>query len=212
MSDMWTRAGLGLPEAAEPAAIPFLSWGAKYQDTPVFPDEAGGDGPFPTAAVPEPEIDADAIAMEAFAQGFAEGRRVAGVELADERRSMQQLVATLETLQPEPPAALAGLIAETVGRLVRQIVGEAAVDGDLLLARAQAAAALVVEETKPRLRLSPADKAQLADAGLAIELVADPALAPGTILVETPDGWIEDGPQAALARLATQLDRMGITR
>jgi flagellar assembly protein FliH len=212
MSEMWIRTGSALPDTSGRAATPFLSWGVKYRDTPVFLDQAAGEEPFPAAVAAEPEVDPEAVAMESFAQGLAEGRRVAGVEHADERRAMQQIVAMLETLQPEPPAALAGLIAETVGRLVRQIVGEAAVDGDLLLARAEAAAALVVEETKPRLRLSPADKLRLADAELAIELVADPALCPGTILIETSDGWIEDGPQAALARLATQLDRMGVAR
>jgi len=125
---------------------------------------------------------------------------------------MQQLVAGLEALRPEPPAMLAGLIAETVGRLVRQIVGAAPVDAELLLARAEAAAALVIDETRPRLRLCPADHARLADAGLAIDLFSDAALAPGTILIETQDGWIEDGPQAGLARLAAQLDRMGVPR
>jgi flagellar assembly protein FliH len=210
MSDMWMRTGLDAYEAAEPSTVPFLSWGAKYQEVVASPAEPVGQETFAAAAAPE--IDVDAIAIESFAQGFDEGRRVAATEHANERRAMQELVAALETLQPEPPAALAGLIAETVGRLVRQIVGEAAVDGDLLLARAQAAAAMMIDETKPRLRLSPADELRLADAGLAIELVADPALAPGSILIETNDGWIEDGPQAGLARLSAQLDRMGIAR
>lgn len=213
MSEMWIRTGLGAPAPAESAVLPFLSWGTKYQAASVFPAAAGGEDPFAVAGdAASVDVDVDGIAMEAFAQGFAEGRRIAATEQADERRAMQQLVAGLETLRPEPPAALAGLIADTVGRLVRQIVGEAPVDTALLLARAEAAAALVIDETRPRLRLSPADTLRLADAGLPIELVADPALGPGTILIETSDGWIEDGPQTALARLGQQLDRMGVAR
>ncbi|MDB5684824.1 MAG: hypothetical protein JWM75_2522, partial [Sphingomonas bacterium] len=35
---------------------------------------------------------------------------------------------------------------------------------------------------------------------------------PGSIVIETRDGWIEDGPDAALDRLRVQLDRMGVPR
>jgi flagellar assembly protein FliH len=205
---MWSPS-LGARYAHAPEAAPaFTSWASRL--LPVTVEEEAGE-----EVVPEPvdPIDPDEVAIGAFARGYEEGCRAMEAEFAVERAAMQQLIAAAEALQPEPPAALAGLIAKTVGRLVRQIVGEAPVDAGLLLARAEAAAALVIDETRPvRMRLCAADCLLLADAGLDLELVADPVLAPGTILIETKDGWIEDGPAAALARLSNQLDRMGIAR
>lgn len=210
MSEMWSPS-LGARFADAPTVAPaFTSWASR-----LLPVDVAEEDEADQEVAPEPvdPIDPDEVAIGAFARGYEEGCRAMEAEFATERAAMQRLIAAAETLQPEPPAALASLIAETVGRLVRQIVGEAPIDPDLLLARAEAAAALVVDETRPvRMRLCAADCLLLADAGLELELVADPVLAPGTILIETKDGWIEDGPAAALARLSRQLDRMGIAR
>jgi flagellar assembly protein FliH len=205
---MWSPS-LGARYANAPASTaPFKSWASRLLPVAVE-DEPGEE----VVAEPVDPIDPDEVAIDAFARGYEEGCRAMEAEFAVERAAMQRLIVAAETLRPEPPMALAALIAETVGRLVRDIVGAAPVDAELLLARAEAAAALVVDETRPvRMRLCAADCALLADAGLDLELVADPALAPGTILIETKDGWVEDGPAAALARLANQLDRMGIAR
>ena len=158
-------------------------------------------------------IDPEAIALDGFARGFEEGRRTLEAQIADERVSLHRLAGALETVQPQPPAALATLIGETVGFLVRQIVGEVAVDADLLRRRATAAAALVAEEARPaRMRLNPADLDRLAGAELGLALVADPALAPGSVVVESRDGWIEDGPEVALERLQAQLAALAVPR
>jgi len=37
-------------------------------------------------------------------------------------------------------------------------------------------------------------------------------MASGTIVLETGEGWIEDGPQVRLARLRQQLDAIGLGR
>ncbi len=118
-----------------------------------------------------------------------------------------------EVLKPEPTNALALLLAETVDRLVREIVGEVEVDATLLLTRARAVAALIGENTQPsRLRVHPEDLCLLAGNDLPVELAADPSLARGTIRLDTGHGWIEDGPQIRLERLRAELDRMAATR
>ena len=116
-------------------------------------------------------------------------------------------------LRPEPANALALLLAETVDRLVRQVIGEVEVDAQLLIARAQAAAALVAKEVEPtRLRAHPDDIVYLEAARLDVPLHADPSLGRGAIVLETGHGWIEDGPAVRLDRLRAELDKMAAPR
>lgn len=206
MSRIWSRAAA---EAASPAPV----W-AK-------PGDKGGFAPWPgqdeTAADPSPAIseylDPELVRAQAFAEGLAEGRRTVEAEVEAERNAIARLAETLENLQPEPSRELGVLLAETVKRLVRQIVGEVEIDGELLLERAHAAAAVVADETAPaRMRLHPEDHLRLQDAQLGVELVSDHHLAPGTILLETGDGWLEDGPQVRLDKLRVALDRLGVPR
>jgi flagellar assembly protein FliH len=97
-----------------------------------------------------------------------------------------------------------------VSRLIRQIVGQVEVDGALLAARAQAAAAMIGQETDAaRLRLNPADLALIEGARIPVEMVGDPSIERGGLLLETGQGWIEDGPTVRLDRLRAELDRMG---
>ena len=168
--------------------------------------------PRPAAAFGLAEDDfesADAEA-DAYAQGYADARATIEKEIAAERDAIAQLAAALEVLKPEPTGALAMLLAETVDRMVRQVVGEVEIDGMTLLARAREAAELIGKEVEPsKLRAHPDDIAVLETAGLEIELTADPALARGTLVLETGHGWIEDGPAVRLERLRQELDRMG---
>lgn len=146
----------------------------------------------------------------AFAAGHAEGRREAELDYEAERDALARLAQSLQVLKPEPANALALLLAETVDRLVREIVGQADVDANLLLARAQQAAALVAREVEPsKLRAHPDDIVHLGNAGLNVTLEPDPALTRGSIVLETGHGWIEDGPAVRLERLRAELDRMG---
>lgn len=166
------------------------------------------------SAMPDQDNDGGTEAEpDAFALGVEEGRRAAEAELAEEREAVIRLARTLETLRPEPTNALALLLAETVDRLVREIVGEVAVDPTRLLARAKAAAALIGENVEPsKLRAHPDDVATLQAADLQIEIAADPALARGTLVIETGHGWIEDGPAVRLERLRAALDRMAASQ
>jgi flagellar assembly protein FliH len=179
----------------------FRAWGSEA-DTPM----AGND---PAFAQDAGQLRED----EAYARGLADGRRTVEAEIAAERNAIAQLAEALQHLRPEPTLPLAVLLAETVDRLVKEIVGEVEVDGLRLLARAKAAAALIGEATQPaRLRANPADAALLAEADLAIEVRGDPALARGTVLLETGDGWIEDGPAVRLDRLRAELDKLAAAR
>ena len=155
-------------------------------------------------------VDPAATHADSFAQGFDAGRRTAELEFAGERQAIARLAEQLETLRPEPTSALAALIAETVERLVTQIVGSAEIDGALLQQRAEAAAKLIGEDTEPaKLRLHPDDVPLLEAARIPVAIVADESLRRGSIVLDTGSGWIEDGPAVRLERLRATLDSFG---
>jgi len=105
------------------------------------------------------------------------------------------------------------LLAETVDRLVRQIAGEVEIDGLSLLTRAKAAAALIGEATQPaRLKVHPDDLVLFEDCDLDIPVEGDLALERGAIMIETADGWIEDGPAIRLERRRAELDKVAAAR
>jgi flagellar assembly protein FliH len=179
------------------------------RDAPTF-TPWGSEVPADTSEVMVTPLDLESVRADAFARGWEEGRRTAELEFASERDAVARLAETLETLRPEPSNALALVLAEAVDRLVRKIVGGGAIDGAQLVARAEAAAALVADEMAPaRLRLNPEDVPLLEAARIPVALVADEALARGTLVLETGEGWIEDGPAIRLERLRAELDRMG---
>jgi flagellar assembly protein FliH len=157
-----------------------------------------------------PEQERARLEEEAFAAGHAEGRREAELDYEAERDALARLAQSLQMLRPEPANALALLLAETVDRLVREVVGQVEVDANLLLARARQAAALVARDVEPtKLRAHPDDIVHLERADLGVTLEADPGLTRGAIVLETGHGWIEDGPAVRLERLRAELDRMG---
>jgi flagellar assembly protein FliH len=146
---------------------------------------------------------------EAYAKGYDEARLAVEQEYAAERAAITRLAQTLEVLRPEPTNALALLLAETVDRLVREIIGAVEVDSGLLLARARAAAELIGENVEPsKLIVHPEDLAILREADLPIELSGDPSLPRGSVILETGHGWIEDGPAVRIERLRAELDKM----
>jgi flagellar assembly protein FliH len=157
-------------------------------------------------AVHDTAIEAD----DPFALGLAEGQRLAEAAFVVERQQLLALVAAAEALQDEPSEELAQLIAETVERLVRQIVDNAAIDAAWLQAQAETAAAMVAEADKARtLWVNPADAVLLADAPIALPIEADPAMARGTVRIETSAGWIEHGRAVYLGELRAALGSEG---
>lgn len=204
MSNLWPRDFAGQAAnysicGARGVAV-FTPWSSE--------DEAranGGD-----RATEGDEAGAEPAELDAFTQGFEEGRRTVELELADEREALARLAESLDCLRPEPTGALAALLAETVERLVRQIVGEVEIDAALLVRRTEAAAQLIGEEVAPaKLRVHPDDVETLSAARLAVAVSADETLTRGTIRLETAEGWLEDGPEVRLDRLRGELDRIG---
>ena len=145
------------------------------------------------------------------ALGLAEGQRLAEAAFAVERQRLLALAASAEVLQDEPSEELAQLIAETVERLVRQIVDNAAIDADWLRAQAEAAAAMVAEADKARtLWVHPADAVLLMDSPIALPIEADPSMTRGTVRIETSAGWIEHGRAVYLNELRAALGIEGV--
>jgi flagellar assembly protein FliH len=69
---------------------------------------------------------------------------------------------------------------------------------------------MIAEELAPaRLRLHPDDLPLLESARIPVALIGDATLARGSLVLETGEGWIEDGPAIRLERLRAELDRMG---
>src|SRR5690606_3212148 len=100
------------------------------------------------------------------------------------------------------------MIAETVERLVRQIVAAAPIDAAWLTAQAETAAAMIAECDKARtLWVHPADAALLVDSPLKLPVEADPSMMRGTVRIETSAGWIEHGRSVYLDELRAALGR-----
>ena len=158
------------------------------------------------AAHEEPESPVEADLDDPFALGLAEGQRLAEAAFVAERHQLLALLAGAEALQDEPSEELAQLIAETVGRLVRQIVTTAPIDADWLKAQAEIAAAMVADADKARtLWVHPDDAALLADCPLTLAIESDPAMMRGTVRLETSTGWIEHGRAVYLEELRAAL-------
>ncbi len=196
---VWTQ-----PDVAAPA--PFVAWGAALRQAFEVPQDE-------LVFEEEPAIDIEAIRAEAMAQGFAAGIEAGRREADPERAALRTLAAGLEHLRPEPTQGLGAMIAATVERLLHDVVGQVDVDLDTLLARANAAAAMIGEETRPSvLKLNPDDLKHLAGVDLPVAAAPDATLAPGSLRLETGAGSIEDGPAVRLDRLKTALDRIAGTR
>ena len=154
----------------------------------------------------EPATTVSEATDDPFAMGLAEGQRLAEAAFSVERQQLLALIAGAEALQDEPSEELAQLIAETVERLVRQIVGQAPIDAEWLQAQADIAAAMVAEADKARtLWVNPADAALLVDAAITLPIEADPSMTRGTVRIETSAGWIEHGRAVYLGELRAAL-------
>lgn len=213
MSELWSGEAVAdvarVPVWARNASVQsFKPWGSQTyhasEDEPVW-SNADHD--------PSPVLNPTDARTAAFSEGFEEGVKAAEQAFNEERAALIALAQSLETLKPEPSRELGLLLAETVDRLVRQIVGDVTINRETLLERATAAAEIVSDQAGAmRLKLHPDDLERLSDAQLNLNMVPDPHLAPGALILETGDGWVEDGPEVRLDRLRSALDRIGIGR
>ncbi|HET8611426.1 MAG TPA: FliH/SctL family protein [Sphingomonas sp.] len=200
---------LRVPVWTRPAdAARFNAWPREPAWQDEEEDEEGAE-PFPTP----PSVNIEAVRQQAFTEGYEAGIETGRREADAEREALRSLAASLETLKPEPVQALGAMLAATVERLVKEVMGEVRIDPETLLARAQAAAALIGEETRPSLlRLHPDDAARIDASALPVAIEADPAMTPGGLRLETGSGWIEDGPALRLEKLRAQLDLIAAAR
>ena len=195
---VWTQ-----PQARGPA--PFTAWGEALR--------AAFEPPADAIHVPEIPVDIEAERNEAFGDGYEAGLADGRAEAEPEKAALARLATSLGALRPAPSRALGSMIAATVERLLVELMGQVTIDRDTLVARSEAAAALIGEETRPALlRLNPADAARLAGVTLAVPIEADPAIGAGAIRLETGDGWIEDSPALRLDKLRGALDRVAAAR
>jgi flagellar assembly protein FliH len=172
-----------VPVWTRPSATGFTARAAEQGGFSAWAQDDGTPNSGFRAGASNDVADAETLVAQGYAEGLNEGRRL---------------------------AMIAALLATTVKRLVTQIVGETEINSDTLAERTQAMAVMIAEETAPkRLRLHPTDVARLAGVNLAIDVVGDPMLAPGTIMLDTGSGWVEDGPHVRLEKLRAQLDRLG---
>lgn len=218
MSEIWTsdlsQTATRVDTWAKPApSSQFTPWGRSADGQPRRRASDFAPSMMASPAPGEPEPDIEALRGHAFAEGFEQGRQTVLAEFARQREALATLIRSAEALQPEAAGPLAAVLTETVTRLVRQIVGEVQIDPAMLRERAESMAELVTAECGPaRLRLHPDDIALLDGLDLGLPLAPDHHLASGTIILETGEGWIEDGPQVRLARLRAHLDNMGSGR
>lgn len=149
---------------------------------------------------------AAAISDEAYADGFAAGRREAELAFSQERIRFRELIAAAECMRAEPTEELSCLIASAVEMLVRQTVGETDVNRDLLVARAKRAAATIGEASAPGvLYVHPEDARLLHGAELSPTIAIDDKLMRGSLRIETACGSVEDGIATHLAALSEQI-------
>lgn len=146
------------------------------------------------------------ISDEAYADGYAAGRREAELAFTQERNRYRELLAAAECMRAEPTNELSRLIASAVEMLVRQTVGEAEVDGDLLVARAKRAAAVIGEASAPGvIYVHSEDVRFLHGADLGLTVAMDDNLLRGSLRIESACGSVEDGIATHLAALSEQI-------
>lgn len=137
---------------------------------------------------------------EGYTQGLVQGHALVEAEYAADRAALAELAAGLIALAPADAMPIEAAMIELSTRLAIAIAGEAAIDVDLLRARASAAAALLADEFgEVHLLAHPQDVALLSD--LAMPVAGDPALERGSVRAESGPAWAIDGVAEAIARI-----------
>lgn len=166
-----------------------------------------GEAPLPVEPSPMDLIEQARI--EAFTQGFDEGCRITREAGEAQDAARDRLAQAMEMLAPAPSGTLSTMLSAAVIRLVEQIVGEVAIDADLLRQRCDSVAAFIDEnEGKSALHLNPEDLPLVEGIAVDARIVPDATLKRGCVRLDTADGWVEDGPEVRLSRLRALLDDM----
>jgi flagellar assembly protein FliH len=168
------------------------------------PAPAPPPAPLPKAPAPDPHAEALARAR---AEGEAAGRAAAEAEGEALARRQRALRLSFRALDEAALGVLADDLAATVLHLCEGVLGEAARDPEGLRQRCIVAARRIggAAETLA-LHLHPDDIALLGEEALAaLRVVPDPALEPGSVLIEGPEGSVSDGPAEWRRAIAASL-------
>lgn len=170
------------------------------------PSGAGGE----TDEWSEPLAGFDAelqSSADAFAQGMAQGEAIERERVsADAAQATAAIAAAAERFEPCCDNMLAGLLAETVARLLSEMFDAEPARPDHLQRRALMLARMVRDEIEPVcLRLHPDDVAMLSDTALPWPIVIDTTLERGEIRLETREGGITDSPAERIERLRRRI-------
>ena len=198
----------------EPPRPPEPEAGPKHF-TPADPeaDPTEGWDPFDAAQTPTGFIDPiEAARTAAFEEGRAAARAEADAQAARDRKLLSDLAAAIGDDHRIDRDRLAAHLRQTVLHLVRTIVGEKGIDGDLLERRVAAAAGMIGDDAESAvLRLNPADL-PLVEGRLPTNIFAagDAALERGAFVLESAATIVEDGPSLWLSQLIQAIDRAAL--
>ena len=147
-----------------------------------------------------------------FAEGVAQGRLLEREAHERDLALMQSLTHALKTSDRIDREQLARQLREAVMSLVRKLVGDVGVSGDLLAGRIVAAADLLADSAEAAmLRVHPDDVALLADKLPATILpVGDASIDRGSFVLESASTIVEEGPELWLEQLAHAIDRVAV--
>lgn len=195
------EAGTGTAAAGHPGWLALLGEGApdaaQFCEAALFaaPVEPAPPAPAPAQEPSEADHHAQAIAR-AFAQGEAAGRAAAQAEAAQDAARHRAMRLAFRTLDEAATGVLADDLAATVLHLCDSVLAGAARDAEALRARCIAAARRIGGAAEAlALHLHPDDIALLGEDALAgMVCIPDPALEPGSLVIEGGEGTIHDGP------------------
>jgi len=176
-------------------------------------DPTEGWDPFDTTQQPSGFVDPIATAK---ALGYEEGVAAAMAQFAAnagrDRALIDGLTAAINDDRRVDRDRLAGHLRQTVMQLVRQLVGEAGIDADLLNRRVVLAAGMLADDAESAvLRLNPEDM-PLVDGHLPSNIFAagDIKVERGHFVLESAATIVEDGPDLWIEQLAHAIDRAAL--
>lgn len=176
-------------------------------------DPTEGWDPFDTTQQTSGFVDPIATAKAAgYEEGVTEALAQVAANADRDRALIDTLVAAINDDRRIDRDRLAGHLRQTVMQLVRQMVGEAEIDGDLLNRRVALAAGLLADDAESAvLRLNPEDM-KLVEGHLPENIFAagDASVERGHFVLESSATIVEDGPDLWLDQLALAIDRAAL--